>query len=73
MNRAYAQLIVLQKFKVILLITFFAVCLIFAGYVIVSNFLAFVCIFLGFIFKYVKIFLTPEMWEVYKQLIIAFL
>ncbi|CAH3020700.1 unnamed protein product, partial [Porites evermanni] len=44
-----------------------------AGYVIFSNFLAFVCIFLGFIFKYVKIFLTPEMWEVYKQLIIAFL
>ncbi|XP_073251009.1 stimulated by retinoic acid gene 6 protein-like isoform X1 [Porites lutea] len=44
-----------------------------AGYVILSIFLAFVCVFLAIIFKYVKIFLSPEMWNAYKQMIIAFL
>ena len=51
----------------------FAVCLIFAGYVVLAIFLAFVCTFLGFAFKYAKVLLTREMWEVYKQLIIAFM
>ena len=68
---AYAQLIVLQKFKVILLKICLVVCLIFAGYVVFSFFLVFVCAFLGFIFKYVEIFMTPEMRNAYKQKIIA--
>ena len=70
-NPAYAQLIVLQKFKAILLRICLAVCLIFAGYAMLSFFLVFVCVFLGFIFKYVEIFMTPEMRKVYKQMIIA--
>ena len=72
-NPAYAQLIVLQKFKVISLIICLAVCLIFAGYVILSIFLASACVILAIIFKYGKIFLTPEMWNVCKQMIPAFL
>ncbi|XP_073251693.1 stimulated by retinoic acid gene 6 protein-like [Porites lutea] len=44
-----------------------------AGYVVLAIFLAFVSTFLGFTFKYAKVFLTREMWEAYKQLIIAFI
>lgn len=44
-----------------------------AGYVTLSIFLAFLCVFLAIIFKYAKIFLSPEMWNAYKQRIIAFL
>ncbi|CAH3020702.1 unnamed protein product [Porites evermanni] len=44
-----------------------------AGYVTLLIFLAFVCVFLAIIFKYAKIFLSPEMWNAYKQRIIAFL
>ena len=70
-NPAYAQLIVLQKFKVILLRICLAVCLIFAGYVVFSFVLVFVGAFLGFIFKYVKTFMTPEERNAYKQKMIA--
>ena len=62
-----------QEIKVILLTICFALCLIFAGYVVLAIFLAFVSTFLGFTFKYAKVFLTREMWEAYKQLIIAFM
>ena len=70
-NPAYAQLIVLQKFKVILLRICLAVCLIFAGYVVFPFFVVFVGAFLGIIFKYVEIFMTPEQRNAYKQKIIA--
>ena len=70
-NPAYAQLIVLRKFKVILLRICLAVCLIFAGYVVFSFVLVFVCVFLGFIFKYVEIFMKPEQRNAYKRKIIA--
>ncbi|KAM7426632.1 hypothetical protein ABFA07_022108 [Porites harrisoni] len=42
-----------------------------AGYVVLSFFLVFVCVFLGFIFKYVEIFMTPEERNAYKQKLIA--
>ena len=71
-NPTYAQLIVLQKFKGFFIYNMLH-CLIFAGYVILSIFLGFVCVFLAIIFKYAKIFLSPEMWNAYKQRIIAFL
>ena len=70
-NPAYAQLIVLQKFKVILLRICLAVCLIFPGYVVLPFFLVFVCGVLVFIFKYVNNFIAPEERNAYKQKLIA--
>ena len=75
-NSAYAQPNVLQKSRNqghFINNICFALCLIFAGYVVLAIFLAFVSTFLGFTFKYAKVFLTREMWEAYKQLIIAFM
>ena len=73
-NSAYAQPNVLQKSRNQHINNIcFALCLIFAGYVVLAIFLAFVCTFFGFIFKYAKVLLTRETWEVYKQLIIAFM